>query len=102
MNSHPATEEIQCPYCSFVDSGRFCSRCGKELAAKPASALAEATQTFFKLDDIRRYVSTYWSILRSPTSTTLRLLDDQAYHRHLSFLLTSVTLYVLMASHVRS
>ncbi len=97
MNTNSVDEEIKCLHCGFMGSGKFCSQCGKALTSRQASVIAEVLDSFFKISEIRLYISTYWNILRSPTSTTLQLTYDKTYHRHLSFLLTSIAFFILIA-----
>src|SRR5437763_12844876 len=71
--SSEQTEQVRCPSCGELDSGRFCSNCGSELHPEGAVTYRSFAETFLKLGERRRYLATYLHVLRSPTKNSLAL-----------------------------
>jgi hypothetical protein len=90
-----ATEQlITCPSCGTPDSGAYCSGCGSRLSASAGGWLS-FYDTFLKLDERRRYATTFARILRSPTKNTLALAQEGNSHRAFKFLEISAFIYTL-------
>jgi hypothetical protein len=60
---------IACAHCGTLDSGTYCSACGKELAPTHRHTLAEAWDALVvdRVQDLREYVATAWWMVARPT-----------------------------------
>jgi hypothetical protein len=58
----PAAGLIACPHCGHLDSGTYCSGCGKELAPTHRHTVAEAWEAVVvdRVRDLREYAATAW------------------------------------------
>jgi hypothetical protein len=57
---------IQCRNCGIPGTGKFCAECGADLSAQHASAYLLFADSFLGFTDVKHYLQTYLSILRSP------------------------------------
>lgn len=64
-----ATGLIACAHCGTLDSGTYCSACGKELAPTHKHTLAEAWDAIVvdRVQDLREYATTAWWLVARPT-----------------------------------
>ncbi len=92
-----AVEQIRCPVCGELDSGRFCSNCGSELQPDRDVTYRSFAETFLKLGERRRYLATYAHVLRSPTRNSLELAGRIEPRSAFKFLEVSAFVYAVTA-----
>jgi hypothetical protein len=62
-------EMVACAHCGHLDSGTFCSACGKELAEDPHRTVAHDVWQMLvvdRLNDAREYATTTWFLVAKP------------------------------------
>lgn len=64
-----ATDLVACAHCGNLDSGTYCSACGKELAPTHKHTVAEAWETIVvdRVQDLREYATTAWWLVARPS-----------------------------------
>jgi hypothetical protein len=92
-----STEQIRCTACGALDTGRFCSNCGFELQPGNTATYRSFAETFLKLSARKRYLVTYFHLLRSPTKNTLALAEHVDPRLAFAFLEVGAFVYALTA-----
>lgn len=66
--SPAAADLVTCPHCGHLDSGTFCSGCGKELAPTHKPVLVEAWEHVVvdRVQDLRAFLETTWWLVARP------------------------------------
>jgi hypothetical protein len=64
-----AADLVACAHCGHLDSGTYCSACGKELAEDPARTVAHDVWDMLvvdRLNDAREFATTIWHLVIRP------------------------------------
>jgi hypothetical protein len=87
----PMSEGAVCADCGASASGNFCSSCGADLRQSSLGFLGQAAAP------VRRsYPIVFLKLLRAPVRQTVAIAEDPSYRGHVSFMLTSIAIYVLL------
>lgn len=64
----PAAELVACAHCGHLDSGTYCSACGKELAPTHKPVLVEAWEHIVmdRVQDLREFLTTVGNLIARP------------------------------------
>lgn len=87
-----------CPSCGTIlqQNSLFCTQCGNKISESEHPHWM-FVNTFFKLGEISKYVSRYFSTLTSPTRKTIEYFETETIGEALKFLEFSAGIYVLLA-----
>lgn len=97
MNQVSENNRGKCPSCGFINSGHYCINCGAQLVPRMYGAFLNFVYSFLKISEVISYVTTFITILSSPTNKIITYYEEVDARKAFLFLGYSATIWFLIA-----